>query len=83
MNKGPTDCIGCHQKNVPDHKELVELKKDPTPMEVTSECLRCHPGAGEDMLASAHWLWKGPSTHTMEHRKEVRHGKATTAINNF
>jgi len=83
MNLGPTDCTGCHLKNVPDHNELVQLKKDPTPMEVTTECLRCHPGAGDDMLSSAHWLWKGPSTYTMDHRKEVRHGKATTAINNF
>jgi hypothetical protein len=35
------------------------------------------------MLASAHWLWKGSSSYTLEHRKEIQHGKATTAVNNF
>ena len=77
------DCTGCHAKNVPDHKELVKLGKDPKPWEVTTECLRCHDNAGEDMLSSAHWLWKGHSPYTLEHRKEVMHGKATTAVNNF
>jgi hypothetical protein len=35
------------------------------------------------MLSSAHWLWKGHSPYTLDHRKEVEHGKATTAVNNF
>lgn len=83
MNQGPTDCTGCHLKNVPDHKELVKLSASPEPTEVTRECLRCHKQAGEDMLTSVHWLWKGHSPYTMEHRKEVQHGKATTTINNF
>ena len=83
MNKGPIDCIGCHQKNVPDHGELVQLPPDPEPTQVTAECLRCHEAAGRDMLASAHWLWKGPSPFTLKHRKAVHHGKATTAVNNF
>jgi len=83
MDKGPIDCIGCHQKNVPDHKQLVKLPDNPQPEQVTVECLRCHNNAGEDMLASAHWLWKGPSTFTLDQRKEVMHGKATTAMNNF
>jgi len=81
--KGPVDCTGCHRKNVPDHTELVQLSKDPKPWEVTKECLRCHNAAGEDMLTSAHWLWKGHSPYTLDHRKEVQHGKATTAVNNF
>lgn len=83
MDKGPVDCNGCHPKNVPDHKQLVKLSPNPKPEQVTAECLRCHDNAGEDMLSSVHWLWKGPSTFTMDHRKEVMHGKATTAINNF
>lgn len=83
MDQGPTDCTGCHLKNVPDHGKLVQLPESPEPEQVTGECLRCHEQAGEDMLASAHWLWKGHSPYTMEHRKEVAHGKATTAINNF
>lgn len=83
MDKGPADCIGCHRKNPPDHKELVKLDPNPEPTQVTQECLRCHKAAGEDMLNSVHWLWKGHSPYTMEHRKEVQHGKATTALNNF
>ncbi len=31
MKKGPTDCLGCHRKNVPDHKELVKLADKPQP----------------------------------------------------
>jgi hypothetical protein len=83
MNQGPVDCLGCHRKNIPDHKQLVSLADNPHPTDVTRECLRCHKSVGEDMLSSVHWLWKGHSPYTMEHRKEVRHGKATTALNNF
>ncbi len=83
MNKGPIDCAGCHRKNVPDHKDLIQLAANPDPSQVTSECLRCHKPAGEDMLKSAHWLWKGPSPFTLNHRKMVDLGKATIATNNF
>lgn len=83
MKKGPTDCLGCHRKNVPDHKELVKLSENPQPGEVTQECLRCHRAAGEDMLKTAHWLWKGPSPYTLNRSKHVEHGKATSAVNNF
>ncbi len=83
MHKGPVDCAGCHSKNVPNHKDLVKLPADPTPMQVTQECLRCHQKAGEDMIESAHWLWKGPSPFTVEKSKRVMSGKATDTINNF
>ena len=83
MNKGPVDCAGCHHKNVPDHKDHIQLAVNPSPSQVTSECLRCHRPNGEDMLKSAHWLWKGPSPNTLNHRKEVELGKATIATNNF
>jgi len=84
MNNGPVDCTGCHLKKVPEHKELVaKLSAKPEPSEVTTACLSCHKSAGEDMLSSVHWLWKGPSSYTMDHRKEVQHGKATTTLNNF
>lgn len=83
MNQGPVDCKGCHAPNVKDHKELVRLPDNPTPMQVTQECLRCHPKAGEDMLKTAHWLWKGPSPYTIKRQKKVMSGKATDTINNF
>ena len=81
--KGPVDCAGCHLKNVPNHKELVKLGANPEPWDVTKECLRCHAAAGEDMLATAHWLWRGHSAYTLNQQKKVIHGKGTTAINNF
>ena len=83
MDKGPIDCAGCHPKNAPDHKDKIQLAANPQPTQVTAECLRCHQQAGEDMLKSAHWLWKGPSPYTLDHRKEVELGKATIATNNF
>ncbi|MCW8984037.1 MAG: cytochrome c family protein [Thermoanaerobaculales bacterium] len=83
VEKGPVACEGCHAKNVPDHEKLVTLPPDPTPMQVTQECLRCHDDAGRDMLASAHWLWRGPSRYTVEHRSNVGCGKGTLAFNNY
>ena len=83
MKEGPVSCDGCHTKNSVDHKELVKLSENPTPSEVTAECLRCHQEAGEEMLSSAHWLWRGPSPYTTEHGKSVMSGKGTTALNNF
>ena len=81
--KGPTDCKGCHLQNVPDHKNLVKLPKNADPFQVTKECLRCHDAQAEDMLTTAHWLWKGPSPYTTDHRKDIMHGKGTTALNNY
>ena len=81
--KGPVDCLGCHLKNPVDHSERIALSGDPSPMEVTAECLRCHAKAGEDMLTSAHWLWRGPSPYTLKHGKEVQLGKVENTVNNF
>ncbi len=81
--KGPTDCTGCHLKNVPDHKELVNLPDNADPFQVTAECLRCHETQGQDMIKTAHWLWRGPSPYTTGHRKDILHGKGTTALNNY
>lgn len=82
-NRGPVMCRDCHLKNVPDHRELVELPDKPDPFQVTVECLRCHDAAAENMLSASHWLWTGPSSYTAEHRKEVNIGKGTIALNNY
>jgi octaheme c-type cytochrome (tetrathionate reductase family) len=82
-NKGPVGCTDCHGKNVPDHTKLVQLPENPTPFQVTQECLRCHEKAGEDMLSSAHWLWRGPSPFTAGAEKRIDLGKGTNTINNF
>ena len=81
--KGPVDCIDCHAKNPPDHRELVQLPDNPDPISVTKECLRCHEAAADDMLTSAHWRWKGPSPFTVGGEKRVDLGKGTNTINNF
>ena len=81
--KGPEDCKGCHLRNVPDHKDLVKLPEKADPFQVTAECLRCHDTQAEDMLTTAHWLWKGPSPYTTGHRKDIMHGKGSTALNNY
>jgi hypothetical protein len=83
MGTGPVGCEECHLRNVPDHQSLVRLPSDPTPLQVTQECLRCHAEEGREMLASAHWLWRGPSRFTVEHRYAVGCGKRTTALNNY
>lgn len=82
-NKGPVGCTDCHGKNVPDHNKLVQLSDNPSPMDVTRECLRCHQQSGEDMLSSAHWLWRGPSPFTVGAEKRIDMGKGTNTINNF
>ncbi len=83
MEKGPVDCLGCHEKNVPDHSDLVRLPAKPKPTEVTAECLRCHKRQGQEFLKTAHWMWRGNSAFTMGRRKEVQSGKGTNAVNNF
>lgn len=81
--RGPVMCRDCHLKNVPDHRELVNLPEKPDPFQVTAECLRCHDAAAENMLSASHWLWTGPSLYTAKRRKEVRTGKGTIALNNY
>ena len=82
-NKGPTDCQSCHQRNPVDHSKKVELPQDPKPGEVTEECLNCHEEEGKEFSETAHWLWKGPSEHTVHEQKEVDIGKGTVALNGF
>ncbi len=83
LGRGPVGCEDCHRGNVPDHRSLVKLPSDPSPQQVTEECLRCHADAGREMLSSAHWLWRGSSRFTVEHRFSVGCGKRTTAFNNY
>ena len=84
LNHGPTRCSSaCHERRVRNHEELVKLSRNPGPIEVTTECLRCHPDQGEDMLTSTHWLWKGPSPFTQGQERRVDLGKATLTVNNF
>ena len=84
LNNGPTRCSNtCHEKRVLDHKDLVKLSEKPDPMEVTRECLRCHPDQGKEVLTSAHWLWKGPSPFNLGLERRVDLGKANVIVDNF
>ncbi|MDY0268978.1 hypothetical protein [Trichloromonas sp.] len=83
QNKGPQICVDCHLEQVPKHQDLVKLPENPDPLEVTAECLRCHAEQAEDFKLTAHWLWRGHSSYTVENERAVQHGKGTTAINNY
>ena len=57
----PTECNSCHHPWTPDHSTLVTLAGKPSPQETTRACLECHAKVGTDLLATAHWNWKGLS----------------------
>jgi hypothetical protein len=82
MKQGPTGCQGCHRKNPQDHTNLVNLPDDPQPREVTKACLRCHEDEARDFVTTAHWLWKGPASYTVN-RQHQEIGKANITLNNF
>lgn len=66
----PTDCVSCHHPLTPDHSTLVAVTKDQTPQQVTAHCLDCHDNTGVDVLASAHWNWKGLTPQISGHEHE-------------
>jgi octaheme c-type cytochrome (tetrathionate reductase family) len=69
----PTECNSCHHPWTPDHGLLVKLPERPSPRETTEACLACHGRVGEDLLATAHWNWKGQSPNLVgyQHRTDV------------
>lgn len=66
----PTDCSSCHHPLTPDHEKLVTVTRDQTPRQVTAHCLDCHGNTGADVLASAHWNWKGLTPFISGHEHE-------------
>jgi len=81
--RAPTDCLACHARKVPDHRELVKLEGEVDAMAVTKNCLSCHELEGEAILKTAHWNWQGSSPYTVGHEKRVDLGKRDKTINNF
>jgi len=77
----PVDCTGCHHPLTPDHRPLVKLGPDPSPTEVTAQCLTCHSHVGQDILKTAHWNWAGHSAFVKGHEHQVNLGKKSL-INN-
>jgi len=69
----PTECNSCHHPWTPDHSLLVKLGERPSPQETTRACLGCHAKVVEDLLATAHWNWRGqsPTLVGYQHRSDV------------
>jgi hypothetical protein len=63
-----------------EHKQM----KGPYPdgISVTKACLKCHQDQADEVLTSAHWLWKGPSPFVLGHEERTDLGKRNL-INNF
>src|SRR5574341_905674 len=80
--QAPQDCGGCHHPRTPDHRTLVRLPANPAPAEVTTKCLECHPKTGDDVLRSAHWLWRGHSPQVEGYEHAVGLGM-TSVLNNY
>jgi octaheme c-type cytochrome (tetrathionate reductase family) len=78
----PTECNSCHHPWTPDHALLVDLPEQPSPQETTRTCLACHSRVGDDLLATAHWNWKGqsPTLVGYQHRTDV---SLQLMINNY
>ena len=81
--RAPTDCLACHPKRVPEHKELVQLTGQVDALAVTRNCLSCHEKEGKAILKTSHWNWQGPSPYTAGHEKRIDLGKRHSTINNF
>lgn len=81
--RAPTDCLACHARRVPDHKELVKLEGPVDGPAVTRNCLSCHEKEGQAVLKTAHWNWQGPSPYTVGHEKRNDLGKRYSTVNNF
>jgi octaheme c-type cytochrome (tetrathionate reductase family) len=81
--RAPTDCLACHPKNVPDHKQLVKLDGEVDALAVTKNCLSCHENEGKAILETAHWKWHGASPYTVGHENRIDLGKNHSTINNF
>ncbi|MBW1895621.1 MAG: Ni/Fe-hydrogenase cytochrome b subunit, partial [Deltaproteobacteria bacterium] len=81
--RAPVDCVACHARKVPNHKDLVKLEGEVDAITVTKNCLSCHEIEGKAMLKTAHWNWQGSSPYTVGHEKRTDLGKRHNTINNF
>lgn len=54
----------------------------PDGIAVTKACLECHRKQADEVLTSAHWLWKGPSPFVLGHEESTDLGKRKL-MNNF
>jgi len=82
-SRAPGDCLSCHPKKVPDHKNLVKIEGAVDALAVTKNCLSCHEKEGKAILKTSHWNWHGSSPYTVGHEGRTDLGKAHNTINNF
>jgi len=82
VSRAPVDCISCHAKKVPDHKNLVKIKGEVDALSITRNCLSCHETQANDILKSSHWNWQGSSPFTLGNEIRNDLGKRSTVINN-
>ncbi len=76
----PTARMRPHTRHT-DHSALVQGPFGDGPS-VTKACLKCHPSAAQEVMATSHWSWLGQKTAIPEHGVHARIGKANL-INNF
>ncbi|MDX9787675.1 MAG: hypothetical protein RBT11_12900 [Desulfobacterales bacterium] len=77
----PHTALSKANPKIPDHLEAL-TGPFPDGPSVTAACLECHEEQGKEMLASAHWQWKGPTPYVAGHEKETGLGKINL-INNY
>lgn len=54
----------------------------PDGISVTKECIKCHQKAAQEVMSSAHWLWRGPSPFVEGREDRTDLGKINL-VNNF
>ena len=65
-----------------DHSQLITASELTSGPEVTQTCLTCHAEAGEQMLHSVHFRWRGEPVLLPGRDEPVSIGKANV-LNNF
>ncbi len=64
-----------------DHSQLITGTFEDGPS-VTRACLKCHPKAARDVMATSHWTWAGQKVRLPESGEVIRVGKVNL-INNY
>jgi octaheme c-type cytochrome (tetrathionate reductase family) len=64
-----------------DHSEFFK-DRIATPQDVTRACLKCHPGAADEVMKTSHWQWLGGEVKVPGREIPVRIGKKNL-LNNF
>ncbi|HRL13346.1 MAG TPA: hypothetical protein PKX07_15795, partial [Aggregatilineales bacterium] len=77
----PWDSLPVYPQHT-DHSALITVSELTTGPDVTRTCLSCHEDAGEQMLHSVHFQWKGEPV-TLPGRDELVAIGKLNVLNNF